>query len=173
VNEEASGPSVPPPPGWYEDPQSRAPRWWDGTRWGPVAAPAPPRDAGDNVVFSVIGHLGAVMFPVVLPLVLYLTVGKSDPDVRHHTREALNFQITFLIAWLAGFTIMFATVFTGVAVGTEPPAGLLILFPAMFVVYLAAIGLSILGAVRAGRRRRWRYPVSLRLVGRREPDAGA
>jgi hypothetical protein len=21
------------PPGWYEDPQGRGPRWWDGSRW--------------------------------------------------------------------------------------------------------------------------------------------
>lgn len=29
------------PPGWYPDPYTGAPRFWDGVRWGP-AAPTPP-----------------------------------------------------------------------------------------------------------------------------------
>jgi uncharacterized protein len=175
VDEDAPGPPGPPvapPPGWYQDPGSSVPRWWDGTGWGPVAPPAPPRNPGQNTALAVLGHLGVFMFPVVLPLVLYLTVGKDDADVRSHAREAANFQITFLIVWLTGSVVMFASSFASMWAGDDFPVAFAVLFPTMFLLYFVAIGLSVYGAVQAGRRREWRYPVNLRLVGRND-DAAA
>jgi uncharacterized protein len=158
-----------PPPGWYREPGSQSLRWWDGAQWGPVAPSSP---QGSNTALSVFCHLGLFLMGIVLPLIIYTTAGKDDPDVRHHAREALNFQLTFLLVWMAGFLGMFlvvgATLFAGT---TAPPVGLFVGFPMLFGLFFAAVGFAIYGAVQAGRGQRWRYPVSIRLVGRHDDDA--
>lgn len=161
---------VPPPPGWYADPDSGARRWWDGHQWGPVSVAKPSSSSSDSKLWAVLVHLGIAVFAIVVPLVVYLTVGKEDPDVRHHAREALNFQISFFIVWLLGF-VLTAVTMVGSAMwggGREPPVSFFLMFPLMFLLFFLAFALSIYGAVQAGRDRRWRYPVSLRFVGRAE-----
>lgn len=167
-----SGPTIPPPPGWYQDPRTQAPRWWDGTQWGPVAAASPASQPGTNTALSVICHLGMLVFAIVVPLVVYLTIGKDDPDVRHHAREALNFQITFFLVWIAaGLLTLFVGFGSVMAAGDgAPPVGFFLMFPLMFGLFFAGIGLGIYGAVQAGRGLRWRYPISIRLVGRSEAN---
>ncbi len=165
------GLTVPPPPGWYEDPETHAPRWWDGERWGPVSS-RPPSDGGSTVALSVICHLGVLLFAVLLPLIIYLTAARDDSEVRHHAREAVNFQITVLILWIVGFAVAFGSFGSELSAANEaPPLGFIVVFGAMFVLFFVAIGFAIYGAVQAGRGRRWRYPVSLRLVGRSESRA--
>lgn len=174
MNESAgeSKPTVPPPPGWYQDPQTQAPRWWDGTQWGPVASTPPSSDGNSNTALSVICHLGMFLFAILLPLIIYVTIGKDDHDVRHHAREALNFQITFLIFWFAGFLVVFGWFGFGMSPNEgAPPIGFFVLFISMFVLFFVAIGFAIYGAVQAGRGHRWHYPVSIRLVGRTESRA--
>lgn len=85
--------------------------------------------------------------------------------MRHHSTEALNFQLTFLIVWIAGiFTTMgamFAIAGTG---GGEANAWVLLPFLALFAVFGLAALCSIVGAVRSSQGRWWRYPISIRFV---------
>lgn len=158
-----------PPPGWYPDPHGGGQRWWDGNAWGPLAPDSSGISPGTSTALSVVSHLGIFVFGVVAPLVIYLTAGKDDADVRHHAREALNFQITFLIGWIVGMSVVFFSVVGSFASSSNgPPAAFFLVFFVLFGTYFVAAGFSIYGAVQAGRHRRWRYPVSLRLVGRNE-----
>src|SRR5262245_21251917 len=95
-----------PPPGWYPDPHGQV-RWWDGHGWtdqtqltpgaaGPGMAMYGP--GGPNKTLATVAHLGGLVGGFVTPLVVYLIDGGKDRFVRHNAAEALNFQITELIA---------------------------------------------------------------------------
>jgi uncharacterized Tic20 family protein len=99
------------------------------------------------------------------PLVIRLTEGRKNAYVRHHATEALNFQITFMIAWFAGFAVWVGVLWSSdPAGGNAPPAWVLIVFVTMMGVMLANFALSILGCVRANQSRWWRYPINIRFV---------
>jgi len=115
----------------------------------------------------VISHLGTVAGGIILPLVIYLTEGKKNPFVRHHSREALNFQITFLIVYLGGFLLFFGSFAVSLAVSSAGDGsflGFFFPFPLLFLIWFGAIGFSIMGAVRANQGQWWRYPLAIRFV---------
>lgn len=162
-----------PPPGWYPD--AGGWRWWDGHAWGPVAPaqqpvwPIDPVESGKTM--SVLAHVGASFAAILLPLVLRLTEGDKNEYVRHHSTEALNFQITTAIVMFAG---MLTFMITSIATLDDDGTGsgwAVVPFLALIPVFIASATLSIVGAVRAGQGRWWRYPISIRFVrgARREP----
>jgi uncharacterized Tic20 family protein len=155
-----TGPAASAPPGWYATEQGW--RWWDGTAWGPLAPPPVPEEESGKTL-AVLSHLGIVLGGFVLPLVVYLTEGRRNGFVRAHSREALNFQLCFLGVW---FVVMGAFVIGFVAsVGSGGPPGLYaFVFPVAWALWLFAIVCGVIGAVRAGQGRRFRYPVSIRFV---------
>jgi uncharacterized Tic20 family protein len=153
------------PPGWYRDHTGYL-RWWDGSQWGPYAPPPPaPQDAGQAL--SVVSHLGTVAGWVILPLVVYLTEGKKNSFVRHHAREALNFQLTFLIVYVGASLVFFGSFFLSPVLPIADDGfftGFVSPFPLVFLVWIGALAFSVLGAVRASQRQWWRYPVAIRFV---------
>ena len=158
-----------PPPGWYFD--GREQRWWDGVTWGPRAP-----DSSDRTL-ATLSHLGVVLGGFVLPLVMYLiSDDERRPETRYHAREALNFQISFMVAYIAGFVLMFGgfavsglfsaaggaeAAGAGIGLGV---AGFFAFFALILAVIIANFVFSITGAVRANRGDRYRYPVSFRFV---------
>lgn len=149
------------PPGWYRD-HTGYPRWWDGAQWGPYAPPpAVPRDSSQAL--AVIAHLGIVAGGVILPLAIYLSEGKKNSFVRHHAREALNFQLTFLILFFVGFLLYFGSFFLSFAADSSFP-GFFFPFSLMPLIWFGAIGFSVMGAVRASQHQGWRYPVAIRFL---------
>ncbi len=151
-----------PPPGWYPDHSGHV-RWWDGGQWGPYAPPPAPSDTGTSL--AIVSHLGMFAGGFVLPLVIYLTEGKKNEFVRHHAQEALNFQITYLLVWLAAAVFFFAS-FAASTWGEERLVGFFFppVFPLMFLVWAAGAAAAVVGAVRASQHQWWRYPVSVRFV---------
>ncbi|HSH58958.1 MAG TPA: DUF4870 domain-containing protein [Acidimicrobiales bacterium] len=152
------------PPGWYQD-HSGYLRWWDGARWGPYAPPPAPQESGQAL--SVVSHLGIVAGGFILPLVIYLTEGKKNPFVRHHAREALNFQLSFLILYLGTFVLLVGAFFVPAAssFGDDGAfSGFFFPFPLIFLVWFGALGFSIMGALRANQRQWWSYPLAIRFV---------
>lgn len=152
-----------PPPGWYPDPTG-AQRWWDGWQWGPAA---PPRsETADGKTLALITHLGVLASGPILPLVIRQTEGKRNAYVRHHATEALNFQLTYLLGFVVSIAVYALGLFLSPPVEdpTLPPAVSLAAFVALMILSLADFALSILGCVRAGQERWWRYPVSIRFV---------
>jgi uncharacterized Tic20 family protein len=156
-----------PPAGWYSD--GIALRWWDGNTWGPYAPPAPSSNPfGGGTTLSVLAHASFFFASIILPLILRLTEGKKDDYLRHHSTEALNFQLTFLIAWLSTFVLIvitaIATAATSSSDDSNGSAWFLLPFAFLPIVFIAGAVFSVLGAVRASQGQWWRYPVSIRFV---------
>jgi len=139
-----------PPPGWYPDAQG-VNRWWDGQQWG-QAAPSPvPAAAGsgtDPKTLAVLAQVLSIFTGFLGPLIIFLMNGDRDPYVRHHSAEALNFQLTLLIAYVVSFVLMLV----------------LIGFLLFFVVWILALVWGIQAAIAANRGQWYRYPVSIRFV---------
>jgi uncharacterized protein len=165
-----------PPAGWYR--KRGTVRWWDGNAWGPEASPTDRNSAQTNPVaegrpWSAVCHLSfflnALALPVVPVLLVRFTVGRKNAFIRHHSTEALNFQLTCWIAWLS-FNMGLIVAFRVAAIG-DPDPGLFIgdpwtltWFGVTVLSMLVFGGLSIFGAARASQGRWWRYPVSLPLI---------
>jgi uncharacterized Tic20 family protein len=97
----------------------------------------------------VLAQLLGILTGFLGPLIVYLVNnGDKDRFVRHHSAEALNFQLTVLIGYLVSFVLMF------VLVG-------FLTFPATGVM---AIVFGILAAVAANRGEWYRYPINIRMV---------
>ncbi len=150
--------------GWYGAEEGFV-RWWDGTGWGPpCAAPSagqmPPEPVarrrallpgaapGDHTAtLVVLSHLGFVLGAFIMPLSVYL-VEKSNPYVRHHAAEGLNFQLTVLLAVVVSLPLML------VVVG----------FFTLAAAVAADVVFGIVAAVQASRGVWFRYPLNLRIV---------
>ena len=157
-------------PGWYFDGLTQ--RWWDGVAWGPVAPDS------DDRTLATLSHLGSLLGGPILPLVMYLlSDDERRPETRHHAREALNFQLTFLAVYFLGFILMFIGLGTGGLLGTsQDPAtigagvgfGVIVFFASFALIFAVAIGafvFGVIGAVQANKGIRYRYPLCIRFIG--------
>lgn len=152
-----------PDPGWYHDGTNL--RWWDGYRWGPHAPPRHPDEA--DKAAALIAHLGPFAGGFLPPLIVYLMHRKRRGSfARHHSAEALNFQLT----WLALAVVVTSTIWWPSPFGLGDAAWFLVGWFVTMVLMAANFVLSIVAAVRVSRLERWRYPVSIRLIGSRSPS---
>jgi len=158
-----------PPPGWYSD--GIALRWWDGRSWGPYApaqhlAGAHAARASTSRTWAVLSHLGFFLGGFVLPLVVRLTDGERNEFSRHHSTEALNLNITFMIAWIGLYVPGFI-----VAIATHG-IGFLVIIPLMLGLGVTGFVWAIRGAIRANRGEWWTYPLIFRFVKGARPRTG-
>ena len=140
------------PAGWY--PVDGVQRYWDGTQWTDHVAP-PPAPAGRGVLddmdpktVAMLTHIAGIFFGFIPALIVYL-VKPSDPFVRHHAAQALNFEITLVIAYTA------AAISIIVLIG-------LLLLP---LIFIGSVVVHIVAAVAASRGEWYRIPVAIQLVG--------
>ncbi len=102
--------------------------------------------------WATLSHLsGFVIFlgipSAIGPLVMWL-LRRDQPYAEHHAKEALNFNISFMIyGLLAGLSIL-------LLVG-------LLLLPAVLITWFI---LTIQGALRASAGEYYRYPLTMRFV---------
>jgi uncharacterized protein len=103
--------------------------------------------------------LGGLVLPVVGnilgPLLIWQLKRGEFPAVDAHGREALNFQLSMLIYFLAALVMMFASSFF--CLGWR-------LFPALVAIPVLDLILTLIGGIKAGSGELYRYPLSLRLV---------
>jgi uncharacterized Tic20 family protein len=128
---------------------------------GPAAAPAPPLSAADDKLWASLAHFGGVIGP--LPsLLIFLILKDRGPFVRQESKEALNWQITFIISWFVLWILVAiinaALLFSG-AYGLIGVIGWL---PGL--LWLANIVLSIIGGVKVNGGQAYRYPVAFRFI---------
>ena len=103
--------------------------------------------------WAMIAHLGGVLaiWPVIplIPALVILTVYLSkDAYVRDQAREAVNFQIVVLIAWI------------GARIIASLP-----LFPNLVpLVWIFSLVFAVLAAVATGKGLRYRYPLTYRFL---------
>jgi uncharacterized protein len=107
---------------------------------------------------ATLAHLGCLVGGWLLPLIIYLVNGTKDAYVRHHAAEALNFQITFIITYIAAFIVLLAG---GIA---TRGLGFFALFPLVFIALILNWVFGVVGAVKAYHGEWWRYPVAIRFV---------
>ncbi|HYG32756.1 MAG TPA: DUF4870 domain-containing protein [Methylophilaceae bacterium] len=96
---------------------------------------------------AVLTHLGGILFSFIPSLIVWL-LKKDSPFVSEQAREALNFQITLLIAWVVSYILIF----------------ILIGFLLMGIIWLGNIVLCILAAIATSKGETYRYPFTLRLI---------
>ena len=107
----------------------------------------------DDRMWAMFCHLGTLVtwFPfanVILPLVIWMVKKDTSPFVNDQGKEALNFQITILIAYAVCIPLVF----------------ILIGIPAMAGLFLFHVVFSIVAAIKAFDGKAYRYPCTLRLV---------
>lgn len=119
-----------------------------------VIPPSAGSPSADEKTWGMIAHLAwlagfVIPFGNVLgPLVVWLVKKETMPFVADQGREALNFQITVLIAALISCVLMF------VVIG----------FFLLLVIGIGSLVLSIIAAMKAQNGEAYRYPVALRLI---------
>ncbi|WP_449467189.1 DUF4870 domain-containing protein [Stenotrophomonas humi] len=116
--------------------------------------PPPPPPAGantsdDNSV-ALLVHLSGIFFSFIVPLIVWL-INKDKPEkafLNENSKEALNFQITLLIAYFVSGVLMVV----------------LIGFLTYAVAWIACVVFSIIAGLAANKGETYRYPVTLRLI---------
>jgi len=97
---------------------------------------------------AVLTHLGGIFFGFIPALIVWLLKKDDSAFVGEQAREALNFQITVLIGYMAAWVLAF------VLVG-------LVLLP---LIYVGNLVLSIVAAVNVSKGKEYQYPLALRLI---------
>lgn len=114
----------------------------------PPPAQAPGTPIKEECTWALFAHLSGIIFWFVGPLVIWLIQKDKMPFVADQGKEALNWQLTLLIGWVAAGVLSF------IAIG-------FILYPALGILNLI---FSIMGAMKANEGVPYRYPFSIKLV---------
>jgi uncharacterized Tic20 family protein len=129
----------------------------------PAAAPQPaqPLSESDDKLWASLAHFGGLLY--ILPsLLIYLILKDRGPRVRVESKEALNWQITFLIGevilWILS-GILSAALFLTPAYGIAVFIGFL---PLLWWIVNAI--LSILGGIKVNGGGSYRYPFAFRFI---------
>lgn len=114
--------------------------------------PPPPAGANtsDDNSLAMLVHLSGIFFSFIVPLIVWL-INKDKPEkafLNENSKEALNFQITLLIAYFVSGVLMVV----------------LIGFLTYAVAWIACVVFSILAGLAANKGETYRYPVTLRLI---------
>jgi uncharacterized Tic20 family protein len=129
--------------------------------WGQPAFGLTPQQERTWAMFA---HIGSIIAGFLLglsflgPLIVMLTQGTKSAFVRRHAVESLNFQLTLLIAVVAGLVL--SVVLLVVTLGL----GLLVLIPVAIAAYIAELILTVIGGVKANNGEEYRYPINIRMV---------
>jgi len=104
--------------------------------------------SADEKNLAMLAHLGGTIFTVFPSLIIWLVKRDDSPYISEQAREALNFQITVMIAQMINAVLIIILI-----------GGLL-----MAIVWVANIIFCILAAVAASKGEHYRYPFTLRLL---------
>ena len=102
----------------------------------------------DDRNLAMIAHLLGIVSGFIGALIIWLIKKDQSEFVSDQGKEALNFQITMLIAFMVSWILMFVLI------------GLLL----MPLLLIANLVFCILAGVAASKGERYRYPFALRLV---------
>lgn len=135
----------------------------------PPAAPPPPAPgtpSAEERQWAMFAHLSALLGGLLTagwafsigcfigPLVIWMMKKETMPFVDDQGKEALNFNITLGIVFLALLILSIVTL--GI--------GLLLTVPLMIIFGIAWLVLTIIASIKANNGETYRYPFALRLV---------
>ena len=117
----------------------------------------------DQQTWRVLAHASAfiqlVGIPsVVGPLVVWL-LRRDDPVVEPHAREALNFQLSLLIYFVAGVIVAIIAALTIVGILLSIFIGI-----ALLLLFLLELIFALLATIAASKGEMYRYPLNLDLI---------
>ena len=102
----------------------------------------------DEKLWAIAAHLGPLILGFIAPLVVWLVFKDRSTFLDRHGKEALNFQIAYLVYFaIAGLSIFIVVGF--------------VLLP---VVGIAWVVFMILASVQAGQYQDYRYPAIFRVI---------
>ena len=104
--------------------------------------------SSDDKNIVVLTHLGGILFSFLPGLIVWLLKKDDNAYIGENAREALNFQITLMIAYFISWILAF----------------ILIGFVLIWLLWLANIILCIMAAVATSKGESYRYPLALRLI---------
>lgn len=127
----------------------------------PAAQPAAPLSESDDKLWASLSHFGGLLY--ILPsLIIYLVLKDRGGKTRVEAKEALNWQITFLIGevilWILSGILSASLAFTP-AYGVAVFVGFL---PLIWWVVNAVF--SVLGGIKVQQGGSYRYPFSVRFI---------
>ena len=104
----------------------------------------------DDKTMAMIGHLSGIVAGFIGPLVIWLiNKDKTDKDwLNSQAKEALNFQITVMIAYFVGGILTMILI------------GVLVIFAVMIINLI----LCIMAGMKANEGVDYRYPFAIRLI---------
>lgn len=104
--------------------------------------------SNDDRNIATVTHLGGTVFSFIPALIVWVLKKDDSKYISNQAKEALNFQITVLIAqFIAGVLAL-----------------ILIGFVFMGIIWLANIVLCIIAAISTSKGETYRYPLTLRLI---------
>ncbi len=139
------------PPEQTSPPPSSEPAEEAKTATEEVLTPPPPpagEPSQEDKNMGLLCHLLGLFTSFLGPLIIWLIKKDQSAYVNDQGKEALNFQITVIIAWFIAYALML------VVVG-------IFLMPVILILNLV---FCIMGCVAAAKGRPYRYPVSIRLI---------
>jgi uncharacterized protein len=115
-----------------------------------VTPPSEPVASSNDRNLAMLTHLSGFVLYLIVPLIVWL-LHKDRPDKAYlagEAKEALNFQITMVLAWIVSGLLQV----------------ILIGFLLMGVVWFVNLIFCIIAAVKVSSDGHYRYPFALRLV---------
>jgi hypothetical protein len=98
-------------------------------------------------IAATLTHLGGIFFSIIPSLIVYFAAS-NNAWLKEQARNALNFQLTMLIAWIVVGMLHWVLI------------GFLLVYP----LELANAILCIVAAIRANQGEPFRYPASIELI---------
>lgn len=124
----------------------------------PYAAPGAPLTAAEDKQWASFAHLGGILW--FLPsLIIFLVFKDRGALTRQESKEALNWQITWILVWLV-------SVILGSIIFATPAWPIAFIFSLLipWVLYIVNLVFSILGFVRVNGGGTYRYPFNFRFI---------
>jgi uncharacterized Tic20 family protein len=109
---------------------------------------APEEVSKDARMWAMLCHLLAIFTSFIAPLIIWLVKKEEDPFIDNQGKEALNFQITVVIAMFVSGLLTFICI--GFLLG--------------IAVWVIDLVFCIMGTVKANKGIAYRYPVSIRFI---------
>lgn len=133
-----------------------------GTQGGNARIPG--ETTKDERMWGMLAHLSSLVallmggFSFIGPLVVWFVKKDESEFVAREARESLNFQLTFLIAWI----LMMLVTFVGAILTFGLAACITI--PLMIVIFAADVILTIIAAMKANEGESFSYPFTIQFM---------
>ncbi len=135
------------PPAAYQTPAAPPPPAYPPQGYAAPVAGVVPLSPAESRQWGMLSHVGGIILGFVGPLIVMLVFGPRDAFTKDQSTEALNFQLTLLIGYIAGTILTF-----------------ILPLPVGLIVWVLGLVFAIMGALAANKGEAYRYPFSLRLV---------